>query len=174
MKFFLNLKHWQVFIILFVGLALFNLTIENNVEITLVLTIVGAIAYSLWPIVLGNELNQLLPKKVKLNYNLFLINIFICLVVFVGSIIIAYGETLRFTGIYALPFFYVAYAYLYCLAFPAKALKSIELGREASLGDYIGDFFLIWFLPIGIWFIQPRINKIANKQLVENKIQEIQ
>jgi hypothetical protein len=45
--------------------------------------------------------------------------------------------------------------------FAAKTLKSIELGRLAKFGDYAGEFFLIWFSPLGIWILQPRLNRLT-------------
>jgi hypothetical protein len=51
----------------------------------------------------------------------------------------------------------------YALYFNAKALKAVEWQKKVTLSDYVGDFFLIWFFPIGLWFIQPRINNIVNK-----------
>ena len=45
--------------------------------------------------------------------------------------------------------------------FCAKVLKSIELGREAELSDYIGYFFLFWFNFVGFWIIQPSVNQIS-------------
>jgi hypothetical protein len=47
------------------------------------------------------------------------------------------------------------------LRFAAKTMKSVELGRMAKFGDYAGEFFLIWFSPIGVWFLQPRLNKLT-------------
>jgi len=159
---FLSLKHWQAFFIIIIGLFIQNLTITSNPTASWICTIVGAVIYSSWPIVVGNELNYLLPKRVTLNFSFFLINVFIWLVVLIGAFVfVGEGETLTFTGLSALPFLYAFFAYFYCLAFPAKALKSIELNREANIGEYIGDFFLILFLPIGIWFLQPRLNKVV-------------
>lgn len=54
----------------------------------------------------------------------------------------------------------MAWALWYVFYFMAKALKSVETQSEVSFTDCIGDFMLLIFLPIGIWFIQPRINKI--------------
>ncbi|TCC96167.1 hypothetical protein EZ449_22435 [Pedobacter frigidisoli] len=127
----------------------------------MIIRILGAIIYSLWPILTGNELNQLLPKRVEVNFNFFLINIFICLGTFISILILSSGEGMTFSGIYAIPMFYVFFAILYCLAFPVKLLKCIETGKEVSLGQYIGDFFLVLFLPVGIWFLQPRVNKVV-------------
>lgn len=55
--------------------------------------------------------------------------------------------------------FCMFYTYYFC----AKALKSIELGYEAQLGDYIGYFFLFWFNFVGFWLIQPSVNKITSE-----------
>jgi len=48
----------------------------------------------------------------------------------------------------------------YCLYFTAKALKAVELQRPVTFGHFADEFFLLWCYPIGIWFIQPRINKL--------------
>ncbi|MEZ5105254.1 MAG: hypothetical protein R2757_21440 [Draconibacterium sp.] len=52
----------------------------------------------------------------------------------------------------------------YAMIFAAKTLKSAELNERAKVSEYLGDFFLIWFYPIGIWVLQPRIHKIIEKQ----------
>jgi hypothetical protein len=51
---------------------------------------------------------------------------------------------------------------LYSIYFIAKTIKTIELQKEVSFSDFIGEFFMIWFYPVGIWFIQPRINEVIN------------
>ena len=51
----------------------------------------------------------------------------------------------------------------YAMIFAAKNLKSVELEREAKISEYLGDFFLVWFFPIGIWILQPRIHKLINE-----------
>lgn len=50
----------------------------------------------------------------------------------------------------------------YMLYFIAKTIKTVELQHVVKFDDFIGEFFLIWFYPIGIWFIQPKINKIVD------------
>ena len=44
----------------------------------------------------------------------------------------------------------------YCVYIVAKTYKTIELNRTVSFGSFVGEFFLILFLPIGIWFLQPK------------------
>jgi hypothetical protein len=50
----------------------------------------------------------------------------------------------------------------YCLYFVSKTLKTVELQRETTFSDFAGEFFLIWFYPIGIWLVQPKINKMVD------------
>jgi len=47
------------------------------------------------------------------------------------------------------------------LYFVAKTFKTAELQREVSFSDFAGEFFMIWFYPIGIWIVQPKINKMV-------------
>jgi hypothetical protein len=35
--------------------------------------------------------------------------------------------------------------------------------KAAGFYEYSGPFFLIWFFPIGLWIIQPRINRLAER-----------
>ncbi len=49
----------------------------------------------------------------------------------------------------------------YSMYFVAKTIKTVEFQREVSFGDFVGEFFLIWFYPIGIWILQPKINKMV-------------
>ena len=53
----------------------------------------------------------------------------------------------------------------YCLYFNAKALKTVEWQKPVTFSDFAGEFFLIWFFPIGIWIIQPRINQLFDTNI---------
>ena len=60
-----------------------------------------------------------------------------------------------------LPFHFLAFfCVIYDLRFVSKGLALAENGRSVTFYDYAGPFFLIWFLPIGIWLVQPRINRL--------------
>lgn len=60
------------------------------------------------------------------------------------------------------------FAIIYTMYFTAKTITSVEMKKETHFSDYIGDFFLIWFFPVGVWFIQPRINRIIEEQTFTN------
>ena len=52
-------------------------------------------------------------------------------------------------------------ALIYVLAFTARNVMMAERQSPVSFFDYSGPFFLIWFFPIGVWFVQPRVNRIV-------------
>jgi hypothetical protein len=49
---------------------------------------------------------------------------------------------------------------IYILYFDSKSLALAERNESVSFYDYVGPFFLLWFFPIGIWIIQPKINRL--------------
>lgn len=161
MNFILRLKHWQVFIIVMIGLFINNFTVVDNPTLTSILRVTGIVLFFIYILSMGHGLYQLLPDGINLNYNLFLINSFIWLASYVIVVVLSDGHGMTFSGVAALPGFYVFYAFLHFLIFPVRALKSIEKNQKASIEECIGDFLLIVFLPIGIWFLQPRINKVT-------------
>jgi len=52
---------------------------------------------------------------------------------------------------------------IYCDYFNARLLNSAELQRDISFKDFSGDFFAFIFYPIGVWWLQPRINRIFGR-----------
>ncbi len=64
--------------------------------------------------------------------------------------------------------FFTIFCTFYCMYFTARTIKTAELQRVARMDDYIGEFFLIWFFPIGVWILQPRLNKLIAED--ENSI----
>lgn len=171
MKLLLKAKSWHIFLLIMVGYFLMNFKIEGNLILTLVIYLSGFCLSFIWPLAVGHELQAYLPPRVSANYNFFVINFFIWFVAYIAIVILSDGEGMTFNGLAAIPGFYVVFALLYTLAFPAKMLKSIEKEGEVTFGEYFGDFLMVVLLPIGIWFLQPRINKVMGIHEVDsNKI----
>lgn len=62
-----------------------------------------------------------------------------------------------------IPFHLLAmFCTLYCFYFTAKAIRLAELQRPLKFDDYAGEFFLLWFAFIGIWILQPRLNRMVS------------
>ncbi len=51
---------------------------------------------------------------------------------------------------------------VYAFGVAAKALVSAESNSLAIFHEYLGTFVLIWFFPIGIWNVQPRMNAVVD------------
>jgi hypothetical protein len=54
------------------------------------------------------------------------------------------------------------FGFLYSFYFVAKTFKTVELQREVAFSDFVGEFFLLLLFPIGVWIIQPKINKMID------------
>jgi hypothetical protein len=51
---------------------------------------------------------------------------------------------------------------LYIIFYSSKVLKSVELNRNVDFDQHIKEIFFLVVFIIGIWFIQPRINRLFN------------
>jgi len=56
---------------------------------------------------------------------------------------------------------FVTFCSFYQFWFIAKTIKSAELQRDVKFSEFVGEFFLVWFYPIGVWILQPTINKLV-------------
>jgi hypothetical protein len=159
----LSWKPWQIFLLVILGFSMSFINIKDDIMTTIIIKIIGLAIYNLYILTIGHFMQDYLPKRVRLNHVFFQINAFIWFATTSVVMILSEGNSASFSGATAIPFFYVSFAALHFILFPAKTLKSVELKKEAEFGDYIGDFFLIMFLPIGIWILQPRINRIIEE-----------
>ena len=51
-------------------------------------------------------------------------------------------------------------------AVPGKQLKSIEMKRNAGIWEYVPDAFLFLLWPLGVLWLQPRINRILERKII--------
>ncbi len=174
MTFLLKIKHWQLFLLVCViPLILFlpEIKITNRV---LYITIPDSFQFSLivtslliffWFMNLGNMLHKKLPPSVKMKIGSFRSLLTFCfLYLLLRSLALNWinddPQNLdRFLLVYIGNLIYII-CMVYCIWFLAKELKSVELQQSVTFTDFISEFFLIWFFPVGIWVLQPRINKL--------------
>jgi len=60
---------------------------------------------------------------------------------------------------------FAMFCMFYLLRFAAENLAQAERRRPVTFYDYAGPCFLIAAIPIGVWFIQPRVNKLYARSL---------
>jgi hypothetical protein len=127
---------------------------------------------------IANGLQQIIPNEFKLSLKKFRIFFFIPLIYILSLMILmvttAFGISTgdnAIGGIIGNMLFLVIPLHLfsmfcmfYQLYFVSKTIKTAELKRKVTFSDYLGEFFMIWFFPIGIWIIQPKINRLISAE----------
>jgi hypothetical protein len=128
-----------------------------------------------WSVAIG--LQKKLPEPMRLNLKKFRICFFIpliyvlCILVFMSAVMRGMiaspvepdGESLgRLVAIIVPLHLFAIFCTFYSLYFVAKTLKTVELQRQVAFSDFAGEFFMIWFYPIGIWIVQPKINRMMH------------
>ncbi len=182
----LRLKHWQLFLLTW-GVTLvinFSMVSDPVLMITLfpLMIVFWAIGLLGWIWAISTTLQPLLPSGVSMNVRqfkmLFLVPVVYALVI-VGAMVEIIRSAVHFDT--SLPAFLSIIVVLHifsfiCIVFgirfAAKTMKSVELGRMARFPDYMAEFFLIWFSMIGIWILQPRLNKLAAESDQKRMIQD--
>ena len=67
--------------------------------------------------------------------------------------------------IFTLAGLYLFFAIFQTIYFTCKTLGKIELRREVSFGDIFPSLILLLFFFVGVWILQPKVNKfIATEQ----------
>jgi len=187
---FLQAKHWQLFLLVFGIPFIFQIVLmvilfssisrgnEPNPEILFsyfkfipLLMILFYGVYFGWFYSVGVGLQKKIPDDLKLMINRFKLFLFfppIYMVLFSFFIFSAFTSVfnngtepnLNLVGLIIPLHLFTMFCMFYTLYFVAKTIKTAELQRKVSFGDFAGEFFLIWFFPNGVWIVQPKINKI--------------
>ncbi|HYF01850.1 MAG TPA: hypothetical protein VEC36_00625 [Patescibacteria group bacterium] len=139
-------------------------TVQNSLA-TVILTIIFMAIFVGWLYSAGYLLFLKANGKVKLSLTKFRVaalyivvyTAFFCW--FATSVFPDNPSTLK--GIF--PFHILAMvAIVYVGRFTAMALKTVEMKRQAGFSDYSEVLFSLWLIPVGIWRIQPRIQRALN------------
>jgi hypothetical protein len=177
MRQILILKHWQILLLLLAyEFGLVGLLILTKIELPRIVEslIFGYIPLTIYPLLLGLGFNKYIPTpdlNREKNYKQFVTFGCIWTALFFGTEILKLRlltednvKDFQFLAIIiATITLFVLFKFI---QFPSRTIKSIELRREAGFWEYVADSFTILCWPLGIWWIQPRINKISNKNLV--------
>ncbi len=137
---------------------------SDQVEITIPTLITAEllwICFVLWFWSLGSFLCSVVKPNLRLSLPFFRFALVYPLV-YMGVFQMFPFERLAFELNLALtPFhLFAMFCLFYDLNFVSKNLALAETGRAVSFYDYAGPFFLLWFFPLLIWFVQPRINRL--------------
>jgi hypothetical protein len=165
----LRLQHWQIFVYLIIVPGFFP-----DGDSKMYFQICWGLLFVLWVIKVDEELYNRLPAGVRLNFNLLLINFLISATYFftiwltVGGYHITddnYQDYGWKVWIYIPMHLYCFFCFFYAIRFTSKAIASIENKRDVDIGYYGTYMAALFFFPIGIWWIQPKINRILRTEI---------
>jgi hypothetical protein len=189
MTILLRLKHWHLSLVFCAGFAgqifwvlaassisvptLYTTNLIYIVPVTAMLTF---IVRTLWHYTLARELRKKHPAELQMNATAFMIVLFaivayrgFVLFVFiagsfadVGGVMSTLRDVTSRTAMAGVELITVA-TYLsgfYFAYFLSKSLVLADSQKKVSFGDHLGMLFAFVFYPIGVWFIQPRVNRL--------------
>lgn len=161
MYIFLKLKHWQLFILWILGAI--QLVLFMNTEFWFVgLGIYFGLFFG-WVYSIGNVLNKTnveITKKLNVWSILYLISIIPMGIHFHNMWSVAYQRIhpLLFIVSGIIGFFSIVNIGI----IGAKSIQEKEKQNALSFGNYAWEFFMILYMLIGVWFLQPRLNKLMS------------
>ncbi len=178
-NFFLRAKHWQIFFLLFGigyvgGAAAMFLSLaharspEDLLRVNLPFGAVMALSVFClvaWLWSMGSFLNSIGQPTLRLRPGFFRFAL-LYPAVYIIVFLVLFGTTKPALLAIIFPLhFFAMFCLFYDLYFVAKSLALTETRKPVSFYDYAGSFFLLWFFPVGVWFIQPRINRLYAQPL---------
>jgi len=153
-------------------------TVLKSLSFNLLFVMISILLFLYWIWCVGIGLNNKLSKELKIrtgkfkNFLIIIALYFIIILLYIWVIMNSWisnnifhtftdnGVSLSVFILFFLFNVLVIFCFSYSCYFVAKTLKTAELQEKGNYSNYVGDFFLIWLFPIGIWFIQPRINNL--------------
>jgi hypothetical protein len=178
-KFFLRAKHWQIFILVFGVYLVGQIVVMDSIvarpqseeilakgglPIGLLLAL-STLGFFAWFWSMGSFFSAIAKPELRLKSGFFRTALIYPLFYFV--LFIATFPSFR-PGLVALILplhLFAMFCIFYVLYFVSKSLVLAESNKPASFYDYAGPFFLLWFFPIGIWIIQPRVNRLYAERM---------
>ncbi len=184
MRIFLTLKHWQLFL-LTIGVLLlvslysgFSIVVEEEYRsasdaVAKFITIVPFLIYYLWIWSIGAWLNKHIDSKIATKTVYFSISIVVsCFLFFFLSIFnfiywqdqpVGMYEDFWLFFLQAFIIFLAISTWLFALTFLAKVVVRAEREAFITPSEYFSEFVMALMFPIGVWFLQPRINALFEK-----------
>ncbi|ARS37584.1 hypothetical protein [Pontibacter actiniarum] len=186
--FLLRLRHWQAFLLLFVLpflvqyglLALLDaLNVRTGDAVAMLIDALPATVYTLWLWQTGLWLRRRLPASIKpapLYFHLGTLYLLLYTLLLVYTLALVresvVGGTLPLGMLVLLvPLHLLAtLCYLYIVYFMARLLVEVEQQRAVDFGEFAGTYFFFLLLPLGIWFLQPRLRRLYLTEAQANEI----
>lgn len=145
------------------GARLMDTVVPDPIAAILIGSLGFMALYAAWLWAIAAAASQKLDAALRASPRWMAIGLLYAAVYLTGALILLSGASESGRGVpgFVVPMHLMAmFAVFYALAFTAKMLVTLERSQRVTFFDYSGPFFLFWFFPIGVWFVQPRVNKL--------------
>ncbi len=167
MNFYLRAKHWQLFVILMIALVapvlLFGEELPNPITFFFIMIVYMLVIFG-WIVSIGISANKRLQPEFRKSPKLMLFGLLYTVVYLGLYLTVLFPEPgsgeLPNVGLILPLHIFAMICVFYCLVYSSKQLVTLQLGKEPSFFEYSGPFFGFWFYPLGVWFIQPKVNEL--------------
>ena len=166
MKFFLKIKAWQLFLLILVPVFLpypKGVGLIGFLGLNWLVPVIVTIA---WLYSIGMSVNSRLPNGLKASTLLYNVSFLMPLIYAVLFLLLFLQSVELFRWPVWFTFIHFAFTIgtVYGLWFTAKQYVTFTRNEKVQFADYIETLFLFWFFPIGVWVIQPKINKAFQRE----------
>lgn len=148
-------------LVLFILSLLPTMLINTNIQVWSFACIIIFIFFSLWVHSVVKGLIEKYEQQFnirKFTRTLILTTLYICLLGTYNALTFdTEDEPKWLILVIIIGQFYLCINLLYIATSFAKAIASADLKRPVTLADYLGYVVLIFFFPIGIWWLYPKI-----------------
>lgn len=177
-SFFLRARSWQIFLLLFGSgicssvlrvLGMTPETVHSWKDLSplafagITLEELGAIFFIAWLWAIGSFASELVhpiarPKPNLLTFSLIYIGSFALLLLLSFNLLLS-DSWLAFVVLLPLGLVF-GFCVFYTMFFTSKVLVLAGIFKPGPIFDYLRPFILIWVYPVGVWVIQPKINRL--------------
>jgi hypothetical protein len=171
-RFFLRAKHWQIFLLIFGTYCVGEILALNSVVagpservggfgiLFWVSMVLFGFCFLAWFWAMGSFLDAIVRPELKMKLGFFrfalIYSVFYAFFFFRFVLSIHPAQLFLIVPLHLFAMFCI----LYMFYFASKYLVLAEKEKPVSFQDYAGPFFLLCFFPIGVWIIQPKINRL--------------
>jgi hypothetical protein len=184
---FLKAKHWQIFLTVtgipiashllfmaFMAISMASRTKNMESMHAYFMWFPVPMAFSMlvlfgWFWSLGIGLQAWIPAEIRPKTLMFKLSLLYPAIYIPTFFVVVFGSFLTkgpnpFAFLFIAPFHLTGMVCMfYLMYFLARTIKTVELQRATTFSDFAGEFMLIWMYPIGIWVLQPKINKLMQE-----------
>ncbi len=170
-SFLLRAKHWHLFLLFFGMMLLAQLAMFSSMQSATVqdfgkgllpffgVTLLFALCFNGWFWVMGSFLNSIVGPRLRPGLGLFRFAL-IYPILYLPIFMMSFPQQPAMFAIIVPLHLFAMFCMFYLLNFVSRNLALAEMGRAVKFSDYAGPFFALWFYPIGVWIVQPRINQL--------------